>query len=171
MVQSGAPRRWRRGRSVTRLGVVEVRIRDGGPGDEAELQVLFVRSSLANKGDRAQLLDHREFLEFRFPNGDHASLRVAVDPSGRAIGFATVVGGGEGFELEDLFVDPDAMRAGVGTALVRDLTDLVRKRGGSRIEVTANPHARPFYESVGFRVIGVETTKLGAADRMRLTIL
>ena len=66
-----------------------------------------------------------------------------------------------GSELEDLFTDPDWMRRGIATALVRDLAATV-----PRIYLTANPHALAFYESVGFVEDGIAETSGGPAVRM-----
>jgi GNAT superfamily N-acetyltransferase len=82
--------------------------------------------------------------------------RVAV-VDGHIVGFATLVGN----ELEDLFTDPDWMRRGIASALVRDAASTV-----PRIEVTANSHALPFYEAVGFVHDGVTETSGGTAYRM-----
>ena len=121
---------------------------------------MFRRASLTNEGDREWIqanpdgwgVDERPVLEGR--------TRVAV-VDGRVVGFATLVGA----ELEDLFVDPDWMRRGIATALVRDA---VENGGVERIEVTANGHAVPFYESVGFVHDGPAETTGGPAFRMHL---
>ena len=84
--------------------------------------------------------------------------RVAV-VEGRIVGFATLVGN----ELEDLFTDPDWMRRGIATALVRDAASTV-----DRIEVTANMHARAFYEAAGFVHDGLTQTPGGPGHRMHL---
>ena len=84
--------------------------------------------------------------------------RVAV-VEGRIVGFATLVGN----ELEDLFTDPDWMRRGIATALVRDAASTV-----DRIDVTANMHARAFYEAAGFVHDGHTQTPGGPGHRMHL---
>jgi GNAT superfamily N-acetyltransferase len=84
--------------------------------------------------------------------------RVAV-VEGRIVGFATLVGN----ELEDLFTDPDWMRRGIATALVRDVASNV-----DRIDVTANTHAQAFYEAAGFVHDGLTQTPGGPARRMHL---
>ena len=60
---------------------------------------------------------------------------------GRVVGFATTVLGDAAAELEDLFVDPDQRRAGIGRALVEDVAEAARQAGCSRVEVDANRHA------------------------------
>ncbi|MFI5045861.1 MAG: GNAT family N-acetyltransferase [Acidimicrobiia bacterium] len=127
------------------------------------------RSSLSNEGDRDLLLAHPEALAF---DGGHAQAgltRVAMVDE-RVVGYATLLPG-DVAELEDLFVDPDWMRRGIGTALVEDAVTLARARNAPRIEVTANHHALHFYEAVGFVAVGTVVTPLGPlASRMHLAV-
>jgi GNAT superfamily N-acetyltransferase len=88
-------------------------IRDAEPADMDALREVFRRSSLSNEGDRVNLLANPETLEFSTQFVDGRRTRVAVD-NDRIVGFATVVGAGAAIELDDLFVDPDWMRRGVG---------------------------------------------------------
>jgi GNAT superfamily N-acetyltransferase len=55
--------------------------------------------------------------------------------------------------LEDLFVTPDARRAGAGRALVEGCVERARARGCKRVQLDANennPGAVALYESLGF---------------------
>ncbi len=140
--------------------MVEPLIRAAEPEDTAALRDLFRRSSLSNEGDRVALLAHPEALELEAGEG---RTRVAV-VDGRIVGFATLVSG----ELEDLFVDPDRMRRGIGRALVLDAVALARAQGLERIEVIANDHALRFYEEVGFVCDGTVETAFGRGTRMHL---
>jgi predicted GNAT family N-acyltransferase len=54
--------------------------------------------------------------------------------------------------------------------LVRDLVATASEQGIRRVEVTANEHARAFYESVGFIDDGITHTRFGPAPRMYLDI-
>jgi GNAT superfamily N-acetyltransferase len=129
-------------------------IRDAAPSDLPALREVRRRASLTNEGDRAWLAAHPEALEYEFVRGGRTRV-AAVD--GRVVGFATVLADRE---LEDLFVDPDWMRRGIATALVRD--------AGAPLTVTANLHALAFYERVGFVAEGAVDTPGGPALRMRL---
>ncbi len=146
------------------------RIRDGRPADGAALAVVFRRSTLSNDGDREQMLAQPEVLEFSFPAAEGATVRVVVDEDDRVLAFSTLLEDDGFLELEDLFVDPEAMRTGLGTALIKDATELAQAKGARRIEVTANPHALAFYESVGFVTVGEVSTRFGPAGRMHLPV-
>jgi len=150
--------------------VTALAIRDAGPGDMATLRDVYRRSSLSNDGDRQGLLAHPEFLELSEQGVADGRTRVA-DADGRVIGFATWLGTGDVTEIEDLFVDPDWMRRGVGRSLVQDLIALARRRGVRRVEVTGNPHARAFYAEVGFTVDFEVGTALGPGPRMHLDLM
>ena len=76
-----------------------------------------------------------------------------------------------GLELEDLFVDPDAMRQGVASRLVLDATVQAARDGVAWIEVIANHHAAQFYASAGFVPVGDEQTLFGPAHRLRRDIV
>ena len=133
-------------------------IRDSTPADLPELQAIFRRAALTNEGDREWIAAHPEEWGLDEANVIEGRARVAV-VDGRIVAFATLVGN----ELEDLFTDPDWMRRGIATALVRDAAT-----GVDRIDVTANPHAQAFYEAAGFVDDGVAQTPGGPARRMHL---
>jgi GNAT superfamily N-acetyltransferase len=144
-------------------------IRPAVADDLAAVGEVFRRASLANEGDREALLAHPEVLDFDGADRLDGCTRVAV-ADGAVIGFISVVHGDGTAELEDLFVDPDWMRRGVATDLVRHEADRAAAEGITRIGLTANPHALAFYESVGFVVDGEEQTRFGPAARMHLDI-
>src|SRR5271165_1086702 len=111
-------------------------IRDAVPGDMTALSEVYRRSSLSNPGDRPNLLAHPETLEFSDLGVREGRTRAAV-PAGEIAGFASWLGAGDALEIEDLFVDPDWMRRGIGRALVLDMIAIARGRGIERVEVTA----------------------------------
>jgi len=77
------------------------------------LRGVFRRAALTNAGDRELLAAHPEFLEWSGETIAGGRVRVAVE-DGTVAGFATTVPVGGGLELEDLFVEPERMRRGVG---------------------------------------------------------
>ena len=136
----------------------ELLIRDSTPDDLAALRRIFRRAAMTNEGDREWIAAHPDEFGLDEANVIEGRTRVAV-AEGRIVGFATLVGN----ELEDLFTDPDWMRRGIATALVRDAAATV-----DRIDVTANPHAQAFYEAAGFVYGGPAQTSGGPARRMHL---
>jgi GNAT superfamily N-acetyltransferase len=144
-------------------------LRDADPDDLEVLRDIFRRAALSNEGDRPILLANPDALEFSLPPLGRS--RVVVADDGRIVGFATPLVEGDAIELEDLFVDPDWMRRGVGRALVSDAMELARRRAVSRIEVTANPHALSFYEKTGFIADHETETRFGPSARMHLAVV
>ena len=144
-----------------------IEIRTADRFDLEALREVYRRASLSNEGDRANLLASPQHLHW---SGDHLGdgrTRVATDGAGRVLGFVTVVDIAGGQELEDLFVDPAAMRQGVATRLVLDAVARAGRDGVAWIEVTGNDHAARFYASVGFVRVGDEQTTFGPAARLR----
>jgi GNAT superfamily N-acetyltransferase len=130
---------------------------------------VFVRASLSNRGDREALLAHPEVLVMKPDGVADGRTRVATQTDD-IVGFATTVLVDDVLDLQDLFVDPDWMRRGVGSRLVRDTAAIARRRGIARVVVTANPHAMAFYEALGF-VPGSEVeTLFGPGLRMHLSV-
>jgi GNAT superfamily N-acetyltransferase len=75
---------------------------------------------------------------------------VAVGKGGELLGFSVVAEGGRGVcELDDLFVDPEMLRRGVGRALVEDAAVRATATGGQRVTVVAHPGNFPFCEVSG----------------------
>jgi GNAT superfamily N-acetyltransferase len=149
--------------------VTELDIRAATPDDLDMIQYVFRRSSLSNEGDRPLLLANPDLLVYDDVQVRAGRTRVAV-VDGWVVGFATLLFD-DGAEIEDLFVDPDWMRRGVGTALVADAVEIARAHGVTRIEVTGNDHGRAFYDAVGFVAVGTVSTPLGPfAHRMHLDI-
>ncbi|MGH3152242.1 MAG: GNAT family N-acetyltransferase [Streptosporangiaceae bacterium] len=144
-------------------------IRDAVVGDMGALQGVFRRASLSNEGEREVLLAHPEVLELPDQAVTEGRTRAAVAEGG-IVGFASWLDAGGAVEVEDMFVDPDWMRHGIGRALMMDLLAMARGRGIRRAEVTGNQHALAFYETVGFTVTGEEQTRFGPALRLALEL-
>ena len=148
-----------------------VALRTAAVADLPALRQLFRRSSLSNEGDRELMLAHPELVGPTDAAVAEGRTRVALAGDGTILGFATGLPLASGvLELEDLFVDPDWMRRGVGRRLVEDLVAVARRAGAGTIEVTANPHADAFYRSVGFVYAGEAEPEFGPAGRLELAI-
>jgi ribosomal protein S18 acetylase RimI-like enzyme len=144
-------------------------IRLGTPADLDAASSVYRRASLSNAGDRDNLLAHPEYLILG-PAGLAEGRTHVAELDGTVVGFATWSESDGTMDLEDLFVDPDYMRRGLASALVRRIADVLRARGAERLEVTANPHAMAFYRSAGFTDCGTADTEFGAAPRMVLML-
>ena len=138
--------------------------------DFVAMSIVYRRASLSNEGDRTNLLANPSYLELSERAVLPGRSLVAVI-EGRVIGFASVDMVEDGFELEALFVDPDAMRHGAGSALVFALLDRARRRGLSRISVDANVHALAFYRHAGFTEVGTVELEFGPVPRMVLPVV
>jgi ribosomal protein S18 acetylase RimI-like enzyme len=145
---------------------VELEIRTATAGDLAALRDLYRRSSLANETDRDLFGRHPELLEWPAGGLAEGRTRVAVVDD-RVVGFSTVVPHGGTREVEDLFVDPEWMRRGIGRHLVADMAATAAGSGGIALEVDANPAALAFYERVGFVAVGAARLAQGTGVRMR----
>jgi len=144
-------------------------IRLGTPADFAAASGVYRRASLSNPGDRDFLRAHPENLALR-PEGLAEGRTYVAERDGVVVGFATWAEADGGMELEGLFVDPDYTRRGIARALVREVAEIVRARGGQRLEVTANADAIAFYRAAGFTDFGSAETAGGTAPRMVLEI-
>jgi GNAT superfamily N-acetyltransferase len=156
--------------SVTKaLPASDVSLRFAEIGDLPAISDVFRRASLSNEGDRASLLAHPDALEFSARAVEEGRVRVAAIEN-RIVGFATMAVTDQSGELDDLFVDPDCRRRGIATALVLDALDRAKDQSLTRIEVTANPHALAFYESIGFVSDGLTQTRFGPGNRMHIDV-
>ncbi|RSM51515.1 hypothetical protein DMB66_41740 [Actinoplanes sp. ATCC 53533] len=106
-----------------------------------------MRSKAAWGYDEAFLDACREQLRIR--PGDVIRRRTVVaERRGRPLGVATLDGDPPDGELGLLFVEPDAMRQGVGRALYRHVLAEAGRLGFRRLAIDADPHAVPFYRAV-----------------------
>jgi N-acetylglutamate synthase-like GNAT family acetyltransferase len=133
------------------------------------LSGVFRRASLSNEHDRGYLLAHPDVLELASDGVLEGRTTVAVDTSGSIVGFASYLITEDVIELEDLFVDPQWMRRGIGRTLVLAIAGTARELGFDRLEVTANPHATEFYDRTGFVADRVVETEFNPAPRMQRT--
>ena len=88
-----------------------VSIRDALPDEALALESLHRRSSDVWEEDRAHLAAHPDAIQPPHQAIAEGRARVAVDASGRLVGFSVVLSIADGrCELDDLFVEPDCMR-------------------------------------------------------------
>jgi ribosomal protein S18 acetylase RimI-like enzyme len=143
------------------------RIRDATADDALALEALQRRSSDVWEEHRAPLAANPDAIAPPHVAIAEGRVRVAVDGSQRRLGFSVVlpVEGGR-CELDDLFVEPDAMGRGVGRLLVEDAVSRAASAGATVVDVIANPNAVGFYERVGFVRTGEVPTRFGPGIQM-----
>jgi GNAT superfamily N-acetyltransferase len=74
---------------------------------------------------------------------------LVAELGGRALGFAALLPEGETCVLDDLWVEPDWIGCGLGTALFKAAAEQARDLGARRLEWEAEPNAVGFYERMG----------------------
>ena len=149
--------------------MVDIDVRDALPADVPVVRDVFRAASWSNEGDRVLFAEHPEFLDWADDAVAEGRTRVAsID--GLVVGFATYVAMDGRLEVEDLFVEPGAMRRGVARRLIDDLVAIGRDRGVAHLGVDANEHAVAFYRAVGFVPGDVVPLEHGTALRMALPV-
>jgi GNAT superfamily N-acetyltransferase len=94
--------------------------------------------------------------EMTFVPDDLVSSRIAVAECGESVlGVVQVRLAGCDAELAKLFVEPAALRGGVGRALFAWATDAAREMGAKQMVIEADPDAAPFYRCLGARDAGL----------------
>jgi GNAT superfamily N-acetyltransferase len=146
-------------------------IRDAESPDQAALSDLHRRASWIWADDRPALEAHPDAIGVGLGPITEGRVRIAAGHGGELLGFATVVHRAGVCELDDLFVEPEAMRRGVGSALVEDAATRAVARGCGRMSVIAHPRNFPFYERVGFVPGEPAQTRFGPAVRMWRALL
>ncbi|MCC2319746.1 GNAT family N-acetyltransferase [Cellulomonas xiejunii] len=138
------------------MGIVRVSA-DSTADVAAQVTELFVayRAFYGRVGDEDEA---RAFVATRFARGD--SLVWAGLDQGRAVAFTQVYPGHSSvrlrttWQLNDLFVAPDARGAGHGAALVRHVLAQAQDAGAHEVRLETqrtNATARALYERLGFR--------------------
>jgi GNAT superfamily N-acetyltransferase len=120
-----------------------------------DLSELCLRSKAVWGYDAAFMAACR--AELTFNATELASSRIAVaERAGTILGVAQVkLIGGEEADLTKLFVEPWALRGGVGKMLFAWAIDVARGMGARRLIIEADPDAAPFYRRLGARDAGL----------------
>lgn len=142
-------------------------IRPAIPAERRTLEALQWRASLGNEGDRDALLRHPDAIDL--PPEQIAKGGVFVlEQDGNIAGFAAILPRDDGdTELDALFVEPSLQRAGLGRKLIDHCAERARSMGSSALHVVGNIHAKQFYLTCGFTVVGTFETRFGPGVLMR----
>ncbi|MGQ0686478.1 GNAT family N-acetyltransferase [Bradyrhizobium sp.] len=118
------------------------------------LSELCMRSKAVRGYDAAFMEACR--AELSFDPRDLASSQIAVAARRNAVlGVAQVRMAGDEADLLKLFVEPTALRGGVGQALFGWAIDTAKELGAQRMTIEADPDAVPFYRRLGARDAGL----------------
>ncbi len=94
---------------------------------------------------------------------EHETFKAVADD--RVIGFYALVRKGDRLDLAHLWVSPDAMGQGVGRCLFVHALARARDAGFRELEMESDPNAEGFYERMGARRIGTNTSVLEGQAR------
>ena len=125
-----------------------VRIRPADPYEGGRLREIAVAAKSHWGYDAADVERWAADGDFS-PEGLRAKEFFVAEARGRAIGWGSVIPQGEVCCLDDLWVEPESMRKGVGSALFRHAVARARQLGALRLEWEAEPNAVAFYEAMG----------------------
>jgi GNAT superfamily N-acetyltransferase len=98
---------------------------------------------------------NEEFLkacrsELSFDERDLQRTPIAVaEHGGKLVGVVQVKIMGDEADLLKLFVEPSALRRGVGRTLLAWATNVAREKGATRLIIDSDPDAAPFYRRMG----------------------
>jgi GNAT superfamily N-acetyltransferase len=119
------------------------------------LSELCLRSKAVWGYDAAFLAACRAELTLH-PDDLSSSRIVVAERAGTILGVAQVkLIGGEEADLTKLFVEPSALRGGIGKMLFDWAVGAAQSMNASRLVIEADPDAAPFYRRLGARDAGL----------------
>ena len=134
--------------------VMKIEIRRARPEEAEAISDLSMRSKRSNGYDDVFMEACREELTVtpsRMAEGEYWVAETDV-----ICGCACLVEnleGGSG-EVHAFFIDPAFQRRGVGRMLWLKVVELAKSKGITTLHLEADPFAVPFYEAMGFVVVG-----------------
>jgi ribosomal protein S18 acetylase RimI-like enzyme len=110
-----------------------------------------------------------ELLHYWNESGQRGVVELALAQEGTSIividgkdaGWLHVIESPDGIYLGQLYLAPSSQNRGIGTAIVKELTDeAAQAKKALTLDVMKNNRARSLYERLGFRVVGESEYKL-----------
>ena len=92
-----------------------------------------------------------EYIRGFIKNPDN-EIRLVAELDGALVGLGCLVV--QNSELRACYVAPEAVRKGVGSALVREIERIAREHGLGHLHLDASINAEPFYTALGYEVVG-----------------
>ena len=145
----------RAGRSDLQAGRLfpMIALRDARADELSVLSDLCLRSKAVWGYDAAFIAACRDELTLTPADIASTCLQVAADRDG-PLGVAQLSIGGDEASLLKLFVEPRALRSGIGSALLAWSTATATRLGARRLVIEADPGAVPFYARHGAHPAG-----------------
>ena len=149
---TGHPRDWNPGVITTFILSKSIQYTFDSEVGGDEVFSLLDRMDTQSSRFPASAVFHRSL---RSPEKERIALENSINVSARSgqelVGFLRIVTDGSYiFYIVDVMVDPDYQSRGIGTKLVLNSLEEMKKRGFMKIFLTAIPGSEPFYESLGF---------------------
>ena len=133
---------------------MDIAIRRARPEDAEALTDLSIRSKASNGYDEAFMAACREELTVTEESLGEGENWVAEAGGIRGCACLSADPDGRAGEIHAFFIDPDWQRRGIGRLLWQKLLERAKESGLARLHLDADPAAVPFYEALGFEVIG-----------------
>lgn len=125
-----------------------LKIRNPVVDELPSLSDLCFRSKAVWGYDEAFMEACRSELSF-YPRDLQLTCVAVAEDEGRLVGVVQVAVVGDEADLLKLFVEPEELRRGTGSALFAWAADISRKMGAHRMTIHADPDAAPFYRIMG----------------------
>ena len=132
--------------------MAEIAIRPATAHDLDRATSVCLRSKAFWGYDDAFMTACRE--ELTLTPDDLDDLVLVACSGGQIIGVVQIAPTDDILEIEKLFVDPSAMRLGLGRRLLDKAIDRAMAPGVRAIRAEADPQAVPFYMAMGFARVG-----------------
>ncbi len=152
-----------------RVGLVILRVRADGPG--LDLLVEFFDQYRVHYGEAADPKRTAAWLAGQLRAGRLRALVAELDGGGAGFLTSAVIPAslrlGEFWVVRDLFVKPEARRAGAARALLDQIIEEARAAGALRVSLQTEPENAPalaLYTAAGFRPVEGLTTLAVSVD-------
>ncbi len=127
-------------------------IRSARPAEHRCLSDIGIRAKAVWDYDEAMMAQFRKELTLSECYINENDVRV-LTVERRIVAYSSLAQiGPRVIELAHLFVDPDYLRRGAGTALYDDALSRARANGNFSLVIQSDPNAVGFYERLGLRV-------------------
>ena len=90
---------------------------------------------------------------------------VAVDEDDGLLGFYALECAGDRCDLTHMWVEPTALRCGVGRRMFRHAVGRAAELGARRVEIESDPNAEGFYHAMGAETVGEVTYQMYGVPR------